>query len=47
MPAPHPLRRPVRTAGVYVCGDHQDTSSIQGALVSGRRAAEAVLVDLA
>lgn len=40
-------RRPVRTAaGVYVCGDHRDNASIQGALVSGRRAAEAVLADL-
>ena len=46
MPAPHPLRRPVRVGGVYVCGDHQDTSSIQGSLVSGRRAAEAVVADL-
>jgi hypothetical protein len=26
-----------------VCGDHRDTSSIQGALVSGQRAARAVL----
>jgi monoamine oxidase len=26
-----------------VCGDHRDTASIQGALVSGRRAAAAVL----
>lgn len=43
----HPLRRPVRLGpGRYVCGDHRDTSSIQGALVSGRRAAEAVLTDL-
>ena len=25
--------------GLYVCGDHRDTGSIQGALVSGRRAA--------
>ncbi len=42
----HPLRRPVRLAnGRYVCGDHRDTSSIQGALVSGRRAAAAVLRD--
>jgi hypothetical protein len=32
--------------GLYVCGDHRDTSSIQGALVSGRRAARAVLADL-
>jgi len=47
MPAPHDARRPVRMDGLYVCGDHRDTSSIQGALVSGRRAAEAVLADLA
>jgi phytoene dehydrogenase-like protein len=48
MPAPHPLRRRVRlTDGLYVCGDHRDTSSIQGALVSGRRAAVAALSDLA
>lgn len=47
MTSPHVLRRSVRTApGVYVCGDHRDTSSIQGALFSGRRAAEAVLADL-
>lgn len=47
MPAPHPLRRPVRLVpGMYVCGDHRDTSSIQGAMVSGRRAAAAVLADL-
>ena len=44
----HPLRRPVRLGtGRYVCGDHRDTSSIQGALVSGHRAAAAVLRDLA
>jgi phytoene dehydrogenase-like protein len=29
--------------GLFVCGDHRDTASIQGALVSGRRAARAVL----
>ena len=50
MRAPHPMRRPVRlTDGddrIYVAGDHRDTSSIQGALVSGRRAAAAVLDDL-
>ncbi|NUW33230.1 FAD-dependent oxidoreductase [Nonomuraea sp. SMC257] len=47
MPPPCPLRRPVRLgAGLYVCGDHRDTGSLQGALVSGRRAAEAVLADL-
>lgn len=47
MSVPLDMRRPVRTAsGVYVAGDHRDTSSIQGALVSGRRAATAVLDDL-
>lgn len=47
MPVPFELQRPVRTAqGVYVAGDHRDTSSIQGALVSGRRAAQALLTDL-
>lgn len=47
MPVPFELQRPVRTEqGVYVAGDHRDTSSIQGALVSGRRAAQAVLKDL-
>jgi phytoene dehydrogenase-like protein len=50
MPAPHPMRKPVRLSydgdWVYVAGDHRDTSSLQGALVSGRRAASAVLADL-
>jgi predicted NAD/FAD-dependent oxidoreductase len=36
----------VRHGDVFVCGDHRDTSSIQGALVSGERAAVAVLDDL-
>ena len=41
------LRRPVRLEpGLYVCGDHRDSGSIQGALVSGRRAATAVLREL-
>ena len=41
---------PVRvggTGGVYMCGDYRETASIQGALASGRRAAEAVINDLA
>lgn len=47
MPPPHDLRRPVRLlAGLYVCGDHRDTSTLQGALFSGRRAASAALRDL-
>ena len=49
MTAPHPLRRPVEAVerGVWVAGDHRDTSSIQGALVSGRRAARSVARSLA
>ncbi|TKK91527.1 FAD-dependent oxidoreductase [Herbidospora galbida] len=46
MPPPMPLRRRVRLGeGLYVCGDHRDTGSIQGALGSGRRGADAVLND--
>ncbi|MEU4492587.1 NAD(P)/FAD-dependent oxidoreductase [Streptomyces sp. NPDC023998] len=46
MPPPHDLRRPVRLlSGLYVCGDHRDTSTVQGALFSGRRAANAILRD--
>ncbi|MET9547602.1 FAD-dependent oxidoreductase [Streptomyces sp. NPDC006627] len=46
MPPPHDPRRPVRLlSGLYVCGDHRDTSTVQGALHSGRRAAHAVLTD--
>ncbi|MCG6158176.1 NAD(P)/FAD-dependent oxidoreductase [Rubinisphaera margarita] len=40
-------QRPVRwKPNLYVCGDHRDNASIQGAMVSGRRSAEAVLEDL-
>jgi phytoene dehydrogenase-like protein len=35
-----PFRKNIKIAErVYICGDHRDTPSIQGALVSGRRAA--------
>jgi phytoene dehydrogenase-like protein len=40
---PLDLRRPVVLGdGLFVAGDHRDTASLQGALVSGRRAARAV-----
>ncbi|MGA1052625.1 MAG: NAD(P)/FAD-dependent oxidoreductase [Ilumatobacteraceae bacterium] len=39
----HPKRSVTTDLGVFVCGDHRDTASIQGALYSGRRCAEAVL----
>jgi hypothetical protein len=47
--APPPLqhRRPVDLGGgLFVCGDHRDTPSIQGAMASGARTARAVLTRL-
>jgi phytoene dehydrogenase-like protein len=42
-----PPQRPVRIRpGVYACGDHRDNASLNGAMASGRRAAEAVVSDL-
>ncbi|HEY0557120.1 MAG TPA: FAD-dependent oxidoreductase, partial [Thermoanaerobaculia bacterium] len=41
-PAALPVRR---RRGLYLCGDHRETPSLQGAMVSGRRAAEAVMED--
>jgi phytoene dehydrogenase-like protein len=32
--------------GLYVCGDHRETASIEGSLISARRAAEAVIEEL-
>lgn len=48
MPVPQGvLRRTVDLGGgVLVCGDHRDSASTQGAAVSGRRAARAVLAEL-
>jgi phytoene dehydrogenase-like protein len=41
------LRKPARLSDtLFVAGDHRDTPSLQGALVSGRRAARAVLSEL-
>jgi glycine/D-amino acid oxidase-like deaminating enzyme len=47
MPPPLDVRRPVALGdGLFVAGDHRDSASSQGALVSGRRAADAVLEHL-
>ncbi|MDT9699886.1 NAD(P)/FAD-dependent oxidoreductase [Streptomyces sp. P17] len=47
MRPPHDPHRPVRLlAGLYVCGDHRDTSTIQGALHSAHRATRSILTDL-
>jgi predicted NAD/FAD-dependent oxidoreductase len=41
---PTDFRRPVALGdGLYVAGDHRDSATFDGALVSGRRAAEALL----
>ena len=38
--------RPVQLGGrLYVCGDHRDTATLDGAIKSGRRAAEALISD--
>ncbi len=43
-PPPLRIRGSVRIGdGLWWCGDHRDTASIQGALVSGRRTAERIL----
>lgn len=39
----HPKKRVSLGNGLFVCGDHRDTASIQGAMFSGRRCAEAVI----
>ncbi|MEZ5219855.1 MAG: NAD(P)/FAD-dependent oxidoreductase [Ilumatobacteraceae bacterium] len=39
-----PKERVALGEGRFVCGDHRDTASIQGALFSGRRCAEAVAI---
>ncbi|MDV3222416.1 NAD(P)/FAD-dependent oxidoreductase, partial [Intrasporangium sp.] len=47
---PPPLRARLDVSlgnGLFVCGDHRDTASIQGALVSGNRTAEAIARHLA
>jgi phytoene dehydrogenase-like protein len=46
-PTPHPERlQPKVRPGIYVCGEYGSLPGIQWALVSGRRAAEAVRSDL-
>ncbi|MDA3022002.1 MAG: NAD(P)/FAD-dependent oxidoreductase [Actinomycetota bacterium] len=37
---------PKLTDGLFICGDYREIASIQGAMTSGRRAADAVLTDL-
>ena len=46
-PALTPPQRPIKLeTGLYVCGDHRDTPSVHGAMVSGRRTAEVIVKDL-
>jgi phytoene dehydrogenase-like protein len=41
-----PKQRIALGDGLFVCGDHRDTASIQGALYSGRRCGDAVISSL-
>lgn len=43
VPPLHPKQPVALGEGVFVCGDHRDTASIQGAMFSGERTAAAVL----
>jgi len=46
-PTPDPISQPVRVSPwLFVCGEYQSLSSIHWAMVSGRRAAEAILQEL-
>jgi hypothetical protein len=46
-PTPDPLNQPGRVSPwLFVCGEYQSLSSIHWAMVSGRRAAEAILQEL-
>lgn len=47
LPPFRPKQRQSLGDGLFVCGDHRDTPSIQGALFSGSRCADAVLNSLA
>ncbi|MBX3320848.1 MAG: FAD-dependent oxidoreductase [Nitrospira sp.] len=44
--SPHNQTAPARVAdGLYVCGDYRESGTLDGALRSGRKAAEAILLD--
>jgi phytoene dehydrogenase-like protein len=46
VPPTSPKQRVHLAGDLFICGDHRDTGSIQGALFSGRRCGEAVLQSL-
>ncbi|KAI7991232.1 hypothetical protein LOK49_LG12G00256 [Camellia lanceoleosa] len=41
------MKNPIVMPGLYLCGDHQTSATFDGALVSGRKAVEALLRDRA
>ncbi len=41
------VAQPRAAAGVYLCGDYRESGTLDGALLSGRKAAEAILADYA
>ena len=46
MTPPHVFRSPAEREGIFLAGDYRTSSSIQGAMVSGRRTADAVLAKI-
>jgi phytoene dehydrogenase-like protein len=47
LPSSYGANSPRVAAGLYLCGDYRESGTLDGALLSGRRAAEAVLADYA
>ncbi|MGQ0666475.1 MAG: FAD-dependent oxidoreductase [Nitrospiraceae bacterium] len=47
LPGPDDGGSPRLSAGLYLCGDYRKTGTSDGALLSGRKAADAMLADLA
>jgi phytoene dehydrogenase-like protein len=45
LPSGDPIASPRVAAGLYLCGDYRESGTLDGALLSGRKAAEAVLTD--
>ena len=45
VPYPHdsPYLTPTFTIGIHVCGDHIGTATLNGAIASGKRAAQDIL----
>ena len=41
-----PLTEPQQCGGIWICGDHQTSASIEGAVISGQRVADRLIEDI-